>query len=565
MSGDRSTVLLTNGRPSETVTGAVLLTAGLAVVTPVFTLLVRVTGIGLPYPALLCTGLVGLVYGVLALYRGVSLQWALAGLAVTGTFGANVPLTSTAGAYPGTLGPSLWLVHVPLLVTAGMVFARYGFSASPVTKVELGLTGLVVWSLVSTVTGRAVGVKTALYFAVFWAVNGLLVFVVVKTATSHRAVSGWSVVAAVCVAAVGHALWAVLQFLNSNSFALSTLGEGRQVWATPEVTLGPLGSVPIGAFVSGFTGGPLPFVCLLVLVTPSVLAWALVEDGRSRYLAFGVIPVLVAGIRTSDKLSGIGGFVLAASVFGILVMALIIWTDVDTPLRSHLTSETVAATLASLALVAYPSSYPSNRATVDEKSRSAAEVTGGSEGVVEQVQSVGDLTIDGPDPTGIPGWLPWVRADSTLGIRIQQYVAAVDLFGYAPFVGIGGGNFSWYAAVYGIPVPPGHPLPLALHNLYLSLLVETGLPGLLTFAAAAGTVLWYSGRSVVDAAAGRIFETTDGVLAAGALAGLLGFLSIAFWDTVQIQITAIVPFWVVAGALVGDRLGWTRGGATDGS
>jgi O-antigen ligase len=192
-------------------------------------------------------------------------------------------------------------------------------------------------------------------------------------------------------------------------------------------------------------------------------------------------------------------------------------------------------------------------------------VTGGSEGVVEQVQSVGDLTIDGPDPTGIPGWLPWVRADSTLGIRIQQYVAAVDLFGYAPFVGIGGGNFSWYAAVYGIPVPPGHPLPLALHNLYLSLLVETGLPGLLTFAAAAGTVLWYSGRSVVDAAAGRIFETTDGVLAAGALAGLLGFLSIAFWDTVQIQITAIVPFWVVAGALVGDRLGWTRGGATDGS
>lgn len=571
----------------ETVIGAVVLTAGLAVVTPVVTLLIQATGFGIPFPTLAGVSIVGVIYVILASCRGVALRWSLAGVVVTGTFGANVPLASQAGVYPGTLGPSLWLVHIPLLVTAGLLIAHYGAVVGPLTKTDLGLLILVVWSVSSVVVGRAEGVNTALFFALFWGVNALFTFVVVKAAIFYCDIDSRSVVTALCIAALGHVFWGVTQFFNGNSFGLSTLGEGRRVWATPEVGLGPLGSAPVGAFVSGFTGGPLPLVCVLVLTGPPILARVIAWEGWSRTLTLVTVPFVVLVVRVSDKLSGIGGFVLGVATFVVLLVVLVVRTEVDAGavLRDRVRPTGVAIVLASLALVGYPSSRSERQTTVSETVQSATETTDGAS-TVGQVQSMGELTIGGPDPTGIPTWLPiGIGADSTLGIRIQQYVAAVDLFGYAPLVGIGGGNFSRYAAIYAIPVPPGHPSPLALHNLYLALLVETGLPGILAFILATGTGLYYGARVIINvgnetSSGTGIVRTesksddgvktelreetttannshrvvTDRVLGVGTLAGLLGFLGVAFWDTVQIQITAVVPFWVVVGAIIGDYL-----------
>jgi O-antigen ligase len=128
---------------------------------------------------------------------------------------------------------------------------------------------------------------------------------------------------------------------------------------------------------------------------------------------------------------------------------------------------------------------------------------------------------------------------NTLGVRIVQYLVGLDIWRRHPILGVGGGNFRYAAASYNVSALEG----LSLHNLYLSLLVGTGLVGLLLYALAVGFVA-LAGWRLLRA------DVPERTLVAGTLAGLLGFMAVAFW-VLPLRFTYVVPAWLVAGAVVG--------------
>jgi hypothetical protein len=133
---------------------------------------------------------------------------------------------------------------------------------------------------------------------------------------------------------------------------------------------------------------------------------------------------------------------------------------------------------------------------------------------------------------------------SNLGTRLQQYIVGVDLFLRFPLFGVGGGNFRFLAAEYGLPNAPNKTVPLALHNVYIMLLAETGLPGFVLYVTAVAAVLFTGLKLCLDGNR-RYFHLA-------VLVGLVSYLAFMFFTHMIDKITILFPFWVVAAALVGE-------------
>jgi O-antigen ligase len=112
------------------------------------------------------------------------------------------------------------------------------------------------------------------------------------------------------------------------------------------------------------------------------------------------------------------------------------------------------------------------------------------------------------------------------------------LFLQYPAFGIGGSNFVYYATEYGLDEP------VPLHNTYIALLVETGLPGFVLFMALLGTVFWCGWK-----VSGR---DNEGLLFLGLLCGMIGWAAYGFWNHPLDKVTTMFPFWTLAGAVVGS-------------
>ena len=133
----------------------------------------------------------------------------------------------------------------------------------------------------------------------------------------------------------------------------------------------------------------------------------------------------------------------------------------------------------------------------------------------------------------------------TVDVRISLWEEALSVIKDYPITGAGLNTYSMIAPKYKV-----HPLGgTYAHNSYLQMAAETGLVGL-------GAFLWFlwtvfnRGLSLFKRAQEHaITDYIYHVLILGLVAGLIGFLVNAFFDTTLFALRLVTLFWVMAGVL----------------
>jgi O-antigen ligase len=509
--------------------GAVLL-VGFFGLVPLFDVVLGV-------PPFLTVPVVGLIYATVAVRRRELLASVVIGVIVTSTFAANVPLVSTAAlvAMPGSIGPDIWLVYPVLLVAYSFVVGLDRGRLSDSWGLESTLfLGFVFWVAVGAVAASPPRPDVVLYYALYLC-SGLLTYQLIKYAVRTGMLGVRAVIGTLFATVCGHLLYGLLQFLNQGTFAVTELGEPGSTRVLAELQLAVLGVYDLGTFVTGFAGFTFNVAALGVLVVGLPFAYYHSGSGWSRSAI--VVPPLAAfvvRVTTSDSARGAFVIALVATLLSLRVATKAEWTvgSLDTVREK---AYYFASAVLAVVLVLLPSSTsgsPSRRV-------SSGDSAGGSAGVPLQRGPVADLL----GSLSVPGF-----DLSNLSIRLQQYVLGLDLFAANPIVGIGAGNFRYYGAA----VDPT--LELELHNLYLSVLVETGLVGFALYFGAIGLVL---SRGLM--AIPKSPPSTETTVLVAVFAGLLGQLAMGGWDILQLtKVTVFLPFWIALGAIAArsERVEW---------
>ena len=509
--GERPVPLLTTG-----------LLAGLVAVVPGFTLLAARINLPVPSPSLVGVAVVLGAYAVaVVVLRRVVIGTFVALLVLT-TFAANVPLTGTAGQLPGALGPNVWLFEPALAVALGIAAVQRWDRDVSLTPTHYALGAFLGWCLLAAVFGAGPRPDVALYFALHVAL-GFATFALVAAAVQRGVLHLRDVVTVVGMATLAQAAFAVVQLLNQESFGLTYLGE---VGRTSGVTVSVLSvRFSTGVYLSGFTGSSAALVSLALLVAPVAFLYAVFERSGlgARALAATISVGLFAVVRLTLKDAGHGG---AAVVVLALVAAL--------GLRAWL----------------------GPRADGDGSAVGRGSVTAALAFVVSVAVLMIPISAEGGDGGGgSSGGGGGGGIDSvSIDFRVQQYAASLDATASNPLFGLGGANFPYVAARYGLPearaadITAGH----TVHNAYLAVLVGTGVPGFLLYAAALATVLW-AGVDLVRRGAEAWW------LVVGLLCGFVGYLAYIFWDVLLVTVAGTFPFWALAGGLCGS---WALARAT---
>ena len=542
---------------------SVLLVVGLAIATPILALATR--PLGVPPIVSLSAGLAltALVYIAVAVHLRELLPATAIAVLVLSTFSANVPLLSGATDYPGTIGPQVVLVQPALLALVALLIANGAYHRHSVPRIELAFGLFVAWSFLSAIVGNPPRQDTALYCSIAL-LTPLLGIGALYRAVRERVLALPQVCLALIVALAGHSAWALAQLVNSGPFGLTYLGETGRSGVASTMTLPIVGEFSTGLFVSGFTGGNSPYSILAALVIPVVASFALDGDrSRAARSTAGVVTAVMALLlRTTDKDATRG-----ALVIGLIVMAIVyLWWSI----RSNRTTDTgwsddviasVSALVFPVVAILLPSSTSSGTSnyaasvstkttsqsstavTTSTATTSSASTTSSTPSVTTTTQTTtpASTTTSGANSGGGIKSVSVPLFDlQTLGLRIQQYVAGLDIAWTHPLFGIGGANYPYIAPKYGLPKTLGSGL-FPLHNQYIAVLAETGVPGFLAFMAAVACTLVALWRAVE--------RDEYGILAVGLAGGIAAYLAAIFWD-VNVRYVMVVPFWLLAGAVV---------------
>jgi hypothetical protein len=548
---------------------AAVLVVGLAFVTPILAVVVGL-------PTLVGVALTGLIYGTLVLVFRRVLVGSLVGFIVTSTFAANVPLAgrSYTAEVVGHLGPEVWLAQIPLALALVLVFATGPREIlAGATRVDLLFTMFVGWTVVAAVFGATARVDVALWFSWFM-LNGLATFALLRHVVWTGVLSFRSVTEVLMVAVCAHATVGFAQLANSETFGLSFLGAGPPA-VVATLSFGPFGDLPIGTFISGFTGMSFLLASFIVLTAPALIALTLRVSGWRRWVLVGTTLMLIAVLRVTGTDAGRGAFVVGiVSFVGVLIVlhrrelySLSAQNGNGTRALRNIIP-IVFALLTGIIALFYPSSGSGNESSISNLnvgSGSAGGSAGSTGGGAGSTGGGAGSTGGGAGSTGggagstgggagsaspEPGIVESTLRElsipffdiAALGIRLQQYVIGLDLFIQYPIFGIGGANFAYVATEYGLP------REMELHNIYIALLAETGLPGFVLYVTALLMVLWYGWQTIMTE------RTEHGrLLLVGILSGMVGYLAFGFWDHLQLtKITTFLSFWILAGAVVGE-------------
>lgn len=525
---------------SVIISGSLLLVL-LFLVSPLLTTTFRLVLPALPEKEFVAIGVSGLVFGGYLLASRNLVAGIVAAFFVLVTVRINVPLGPSSSFVAG-VGPHLWLVHVPLL-GLGAYYLHERRAPSPST-VHLLYAGFVGWSLLAALVGNGPRPDMALFFTLFVFQAGV-VFLLATWVTVDGLISFGTAILLLCIAVVGHSVIGLLQFLNRGALGYPHHGEAARV-PVESLNLGPLGTFPIGPHVNGFTyGGPL--AVLITLVLPIVIAIAIRERGTRRFLAIAASLLLIFVQRVTAWDAGRGG-----ALVGICALVLLLLWAFQADVRATLPSglpESFVATATGVLIVgitALPGSKAGAATSLPTASDAGTDrgpsqdAPAGTETVppAETDATAGDPSVQTGTPTGESFSVPLFDA-SNLGIRLQQYIEAVRLSVEYPMFGIGGANFSFVA--------PQTSLDRAywLHNMYLQVLVGTGVPGFLLYCGTIVLVLLLGVRLL------RL-PGSDSLLVIGVLAGFVGVLAQLNFTPVFQRMVPAFTFWAVAGLLVGE-------------
>jgi len=528
-----------------------VLIAGLTLVTPILSVVLSV-------PALISVALVGLLYGVVALLLRQVLAGLLVGFVVTAGFAADVPLASIEylNSVTGALGPELLLSQIPLLILFILVVSTESHELiRERTLAETLFAAFVGWSVLAALFGATARTDVALFFSLLMA--QLLVVIVLLRYTIQQGILQFQTVVQIFTGTVfAQSLFAIAQFINGGTFGISTLGEsGEETIST--FSFGPLGTLSTGTFVSGFTGGQFILASLIILAVPILLAASIRSNGWLRVASLGGILTMILVLRATAGDAARGGLLVAGALFmvftGYLYRTMLrnriqyVLSEGTAEINVLFGKNTLlsgAASLFSLVLILYPSSE-SGASSVVTNVENGGETTipaaSSAQSTTTAANDAGETTPQQVDYVGSlleNLSLPFFSLHN-LGTRVQQYISGLDIFVQHPLFGIGGGNFRYYATEYGVSQP------LPLHNIYIALLAETGLPGFLLYVGAVILTIWYGGRVVAE-------HDRKSILLVGVLCGLVGYLSFGLFDVLQlIKPTSVFSFGLLSGAVLG--------------
>lgn len=364
------------------------------------------------------------------------------------------------------------------------------------------LTAFAVWALIGAAyaahdpqTAAAFGL-TQFRYVVYFAVSASLV------ATGYvelRALTG-----AFVLAVLGHAGFAVAQFLNRGTFGLSVLGETVR---DNKLTLEIWGeTMPIGRFLGGLVGNNAGFASI-ALPAVAVLVWIAVRgDWLERSLAL-----------------------LGAALLGALCIPL---SQYDSATVGFVVTAGLAALLASRPY--WPSRYSAYVERHRGRSLAASGVAGAA--VAAAIVAVGVGTVLEA--------LPLVGTKN-LDTRIADYRQAFELALQYPVFGYGGGN------VESMGTELGFSGNFAIHSIAFSYLAETGFVGL---------ALWLGALLATAVRAVRLAwsEHRDAAVAAALCVGAVGFFVMAMLDQIWDNTTSMGVLWLFAGAIAGSYRSWVR-------
>jgi hypothetical protein len=486
---------------------ALSLVAGTLFLTPSSGLLLN--RIGLPLtPALLATlALVFGAYGVVALWLDDTHLGLLIAVLVLTTVAANVPLGSLP---PGVaIGPNLYIVDIPLLI--GVALTLPTWRREHLSVAHGFLAAYVVWAFL--LVGIAPGPRPDVMF--WYAIHVAriaLVFAFVSRGVTDDRLTARTALGVVVLTAVGHGVVASVQVFTGPIGGLTVLGVNPRVIAT--LPLGPLGSIPTGPYVGGFTGGA-PFSMLLTIIIPIVAATFFL-DRVPRIVAVGAVAWLAFLVQLTAWDSARGALLVALGS----VLALLGWWATGVLWDRTRRIDRVLVNSWLVRRWTYPVGGAVILATICQL------VHFGSNPTYHPVYLDPGLGQSFAQSTSVPGF-----NTRNLAIRLTQYVGGLDIFLQYPLTGFGGANFYYVALIYG---PKAH----MIHNLYIGVLAETGFVGAFLFFGALG----YAARTVWLTA-----DQTDDPLFIGLFAGIVGILALQFFQPQYLRTTAFVPVWALLG------------------
>jgi hypothetical protein len=531
------------------------LVAGVLFLVPVVARLLQMRGVATETAMVVPLVAVCVAYGVLVYRTGRIPIGLFVAFAVFVTVWAPVlPWGPTRGSLAWATTQN-WLAGVAL-VGLLVVYTWHGWNPRTYfSRAHLALGGFVVWTFVSVpfVAGPYPGLalQFGLYVLQAWAV-----FAVVSWLAESGRLSLSAAAVTLATVVVGHAVIGLVEFTEGVSFGLAGTIDGVAV--VGQLSLGPLGTHPVGPYVSGFVGSSA-LGSLLAMVAPLLCVLALRAHGFRRFVWATLWLLCAFVLRMTGWDTARGAFLLGTAVVGIgLVWRYRSGVSIN-PVRTAFT--TLAAALG-VAVTLIPSSATGGSGRFGvigwamDPSTWLSLVTspvGAFVGVVRATnttaRAVNASAEYGPtyfSPERVASTVTSLSIPlfdlSSLGVRLQQVVAGIDLFFQYPIFGIGGANFYYVAEAFGLP-------KLWLHTVYAALLAETGLPGFLFYVVALGFVV-AAGRRLLATGDDR---DGDWLLALGLVAALCAHLGTMLLQPTHMRAQLLLPFWALCGLLVGTK------------
>jgi uncharacterized membrane protein YgcG len=521
---------------------AVFLITSLVFVTPVL-----VVGLGVPLLAVL--PLVGVVYASYAYRTNRLSAGLLSGFFVLSIFGANIPLLSG----PEKAYFSIYIVDLlAISILAGLVY-HDGLDWHSIyqSKLKIGaVLGFVVfvcWSYASAAIGNGPSQFASALFAM-QQTRYLLLFLV--TIFVIKETSLFVGLYPLLLSILGNLFYAVAEALAGRTFGLTYLGDagGRELF---ELTFGPL-TLPTGLYAGGFVGDTRILISLALLLLPFLVYWGVYGSQRVSIVAILGILSAVYIIRFGETDAG---WMASLIVLG-LTAALWAWLSLSENDFGLLSGCILSLSGIGASMLLYQQRFydffaeespdPTNESSNESTSGNATESTGGSNGTTSSSEGAaagGGGSGDGGMSvnewiTELFSYIPLIKVD-TLGVRLSQYAAAVEILLTYPLFGIGGYNFVLVAEEYGVPSA------LGVHNTFFSHLAATGIIGLISYSV---SVLAVVGLVVVHI---RRASQRRRLLWGCILTGLIGFHAYSFWVVIYGWHASNVAFWLLSGIVVG--------------
>ncbi len=363
-----------------------------------------------------------------------------------------------------------------------------------------GFVAFVCWTFIAGVVTNGVSQAAALMFAIEQ-LRYLVVFIV--TLLIVRRENAWCAVYPFVIAVGGNLLVSLAQIVNGGMLGFPFMGEPPDRYLGSFVFMGY--EIATGFYAGGFVGHGRELAMVLFMFIPLVVAVSL-RHSWAHVLGAGIaIAASVLSIRVADTDAGWGTLILLSALFGTYLFA----TLLVRVKRRYSTGALVPVFAVSLAVGFV---------------------------LVRNVQAVVAASDEG---------IPLLRTN-TLDVRLEEYVAAVQIALDYPLFGLGGKNFYLMSERYGLEAN------LGVHNTFLSHLAATGFIGLFFYLLAVIAVFFITVRLAVNA------RGNERLLWVAMACAMVAFHAYSSWMAAYHWTVGNSAFWLLCGITVGAADGEHR-------